>query len=277
MELSVTLPQQSQDITSLKIIQKIAQGKCSIYQAFSSSSSNSHALKLFPKTPLDTIQYNKEKVRSKLSHPNVIQYIRAICHMKDFHIVMTEFCERGSFYKAVSSPIMSTDILVRTYFYQLIDGLAYIHSQDFVHLDLKLSSLVFGSDFSLKIIDFDQSQQINGFFSFSRGTKNYRAPEMRSEACQNPPAADIFSVGIILYLFKTRKLPFHESKDSKDYFLDSFTTFWRNVSNQEGENNVLSEDFTELINGILHNHPKMRFKIEDVKCSKWYNGPIFEY
>ena len=62
-----------------------------------------------------------------------------------------------------------------------------------------------GSNYLLKIIDFDQAQPISENWMTSGGTKGHRAPEVRTGDCKDLVAADIFSAGIILFAFKHRK------------------------------------------------------------------------
>ena len=74
--------------------------------------------------------------------------------------------------------------LARTYFRQLIDGLEYLHSQGVRHLDLKLENLLIGDDYQLKIIDFDLSYMSGDTQILTRGSKFYRAPELRASQCR---------------------------------------------------------------------------------------------
>lgn len=99
----------------------------------------------------------------------------------------------------------------RTLFRQLIEGMDYLHSNGISHLDIKLDNLVLSDDGLLKIIDFDAShQKDSGKKIISRGTKVYRAPEIRSSECENGFAADIYSCGILLFCFVMGRYPYLE-------------------------------------------------------------------
>jgi len=66
----------------------------------------------------------------------------------------------------------------------------------------------------LKIADFDISY-ISGSGSniLSKVSKGYRAPEIARGVCSKPVAADIYSAGIILFIWKTNGfIPFSEDK-----------------------------------------------------------------
>jgi len=70
------------------------------------------------------------------------------------------------------------EILVRTYFHQLIEGLEYLHESGVCHLDIKTENLLLGADFKLKITDFDLSYIAGDEKIKSFGTKFFRAPEL---------------------------------------------------------------------------------------------------
>lgn len=45
----------------------------------------------------------------------------------------------------------------------------------------------------------------------TRGTGNYRAPELKHEQCKNPYAADIYSLGVLLFTFTFGCMPYLEN------------------------------------------------------------------
>jgi len=52
------------------------------------------------------------------------------------------------------------ETLVRTYFHQLIEGLSELHRNGIAHLDIKPANLLLGSDYQLKVCDFNISTKI---------------------------------------------------------------------------------------------------------------------
>mmetsp|Transcript_22495 Transcript_22495/g.19455 ORF Transcript_22495/g.19455 Transcript_22495/m.19455 type:complete len:165 (+) Transcript_22495:382-876(+) len=113
------------------------------------------------------------------------------------------------------------EVLLRTFFKHLVDGLDYLHSNDISHLDLKLENLLLGEDFKLKIIDFGfsncKAQGDNG--SLGSGTEDYRAPEVINGQVEDYKAADIFSLGIILFVMTFGFFPYQEDEDHDDFSL----------------------------------------------------------
>lgn len=282
MEISVVFPDRPSTKDSLQVTKKIGEGKFVIYQAYSPSHKTSYALKVFPKNAYGATHYQKEKFLSKLTHPNVIQYIPVKSQNSKFYTILTELAPYGDFFDVVTrGVVLSNEVLVRTYFHQLIKGIEYIHAQGVAHLDLKLENLMMGTDFTLKIIDFDQAQPISDKQITSKGSIGYRAPEIVNDTCYDPTAADVYSAGILLYAFQAKEYPFLELQDpeNKDHrcystFVHNNETFWNAKAEVKGDLTLFSDDFVELVNGMLECDAKKRWTLKEIKNSKWYKGPI---
>lgn len=180
--------------------------------------------------------------------------------------------------------ILSGDeTLVRTYFHQFLNGLEHLHSQGVAHLDLKLDNLVCGENFHLKIIDFDQAQSTNDSKILTKGSLNSRAPEVITQKCKNLIAADMYSLGVVLFAFQAGEYPFYETQGESGVeiafsalFNERNEQFWKMRSAGFRDKNLFNEDFKELINGLLQKDPAVRWSIEQIKACKWYNGPTYQ-
>jgi len=151
------------------------------------------------------------------------------------------------------------------------------------HLDLKLDNLVCGENFQLKIIDFDQAQSTKDSNILTKGSLNSRAPEVITQKCKNLVAADMYSLGIVLFAFQAGEYPFYETQGENGYeiafsamFNKRNEQFWKMRTAGFRNKNLFSEDLKELINGLLRKDPTARWNIEQIKASKWYNGPVYQ-
>ena len=101
---------------------------------------------------------------------------------------------------------------------QVADGLAYAQQHNVLHLDVKPSNILLRDDGTAVLIDFNlavtasESEDI-GF----RGTLAYAAPEVIATAVQGieaaesvSEAADVYSLGTVLYELLTGELPFSD-------------------------------------------------------------------
>jgi len=93
-----------------------------------------------------------------------------------------EYCEGGELFDYVEIGGFS-EIVARTYFHQLLEGLDYLHKNGVAHRDLKPENLLFDKDMNLKIADFGFSASIDGRDGSGKmktvlGTEGYMAPEI---------------------------------------------------------------------------------------------------
>jgi len=286
-KLSVSFRKSYQSQDYVRLEKCVSQGRFSVFQCDSPTRRSRYAVKFFPKDSVSKAHYQREKhVLSKLDHPHVIKYDPILGHERSTHfdMIFTSFAPHGNFMSLTEDNIFKgQEILVRTYFRQLIEGIEYIHSKKVAHLDLKLENLLIGEDFLLKIVDFDLAQEVGETVLISGGTRDYRAPEIIERFCKDFFAADIYSAGIILYVLMTGEFPFLETVVdglSKTLHYDTFvhqnSEFWRNKAEKMGNKNYFSEDLKKLLNGMLNPKSKERWNILDVRYSSWYYGPVFD-
>jgi serine/threonine protein kinase len=221
------------------------------------------------------MQYDSEKLIQKLSHP----YIIKMKETYDKHQgVVLEHAPLGDFCNLLMSGTNLPESIARTYFHHLIEGIDYLHKNGIAHLDLKLDNLLLGANRCIKIIDFDLSQRIEDekrSYARGKGTTNYRAPEIRTRKCGNYKAADIYSMGVILFALVTGLPPYTENEKGECdgwYFLmtKQQESYWAKIAKYVS----VSDDFIELFSGMVNEQPEQRLTINKVRACKWYKGPI---
>lgn len=101
---------------------------------------------------------------------------------------------------------------------QLCAGVEYIHGQGLCHRDLKLENLVMVGS-TLKIIDFATACEPAAVGLV--GSPQYAAPETFSSIKYDGQKADVWLVGILLYVFMNGDFPWesahHDDKDFRQY------------------------------------------------------------
>ncbi len=90
--------------------------------------------------------------------------------------------------------------LIRGIFYQILQGVAYLHDQGIIHRDLKPENILINKDGVVKIIDFDLARIIDLEKPMSRGvaTIYYRPPEIFFGDSNYSFSLDMWAVGCIL-------------------------------------------------------------------------------
>ena len=280
------------DCDHLHFVKKLSEAKFPVYLVSCSKTDRLYAIKLFYWENDEPSPYFLREVRfAQFNHPNVIQivdykeeqelYDSDLDSTKVSYILM-EYTQHGDFFDAlVSYKIPFNEVLVRTYFHQLIEGVEALHAKGAAHLDLKLENLLMSHDYNLKLIDFDLSYMPEDIKVKTRGTKHFRAPEIAKNTCTNPYAADIYSAGIILFLMKTGGMvPYKEAENLKGMnMIDLKETnpqlFWEKQCDFLGKRAIFfSEEFKDLFMRMTKSNPKERPTVAEIKKSSWYNMEI---
>jgi len=241
--------------------------------------------------PYDKQEINKaylhESRFSWINHPNIISIVDSQPQVVDSNTtrkvsyILMEYCPNRDLAELVISEKFPRDEkLVRTYFHQIINGLEYLHSNGVAHFDLKLENLLLGEDYQLKITDFDCSYMKDDMFLMGKGTNNFRAPEVIKGKCRNPKAADIYSLGMILFVMMTGSLCYLEDSKVKGHdlyamVLDQNEKFWQTHADCTDADVIENEDFKKLFWSMVRSDPTKRATLEEIKQSKWFQGTLY--
>ena len=99
----------------------------------------------------------------------------------------------------------------KSFFYDLMSTMDYLHKNKIVHSDLKLENILYDArQCQIKLIDFGFSvydPEVNPP-TFICGTPNYMCPEAAKKHEHDLFKADIWALGVILYKLLTGIYPF---------------------------------------------------------------------
>ena len=207
--------------------------------------------------------YNEIEIISKLNHENII-HVEKILEDKDNYYIIMEYCDNGELFEYIVNNERLDQIESSIFFYQLINGVEYIHKQGFAHRDLKPENLLLTKNKILKIIDFGLCHDFDGktLLKTKCGSPSYAAPEILKGLPYDGFKTDIWCCGIILYGMLCGYLPF-DGDDNQE-------TFKQIVECNPEYPSFLEEDSINLLIGILNPKPKNRLSICQIKKHPFY-------
>lgn len=135
---------------------------------------------------------------SKLNHPNIAQILDYRNEEGIFSLTMT-YCGQGEILLRLPS-LRNNQAKLASYFSQIGNAVSYIHSQNLVHRDLKLSNIMVDDSDNAVLIDLDLCVDVGSTLVKNQvGTLAYMAPELLREGCSHSFYSDQFALGVILF------------------------------------------------------------------------------
>ena len=255
-------------INDYTILKTLGEGTfCKVKLGIHRPTNTKVAIKILEKNHLtykeDHLRMQREfDMITSFSHPNVISVSEIIENQHNFYIIM-EYCQEGELFHYIVQKRKLKESEASFFYYQLINGLEYIHSQGIVHRDLKPENLLLTNEHLLKIIDFGLSNYYKeSLLSTPCGSPCYASPEMVSGHKYDGYKIDVWSTGIILYAMLCGYLPF-EHQDNEKLFkqiLRCKLVYPKHIS----------ENAKDLMNKVLVVEPHKRIAIKEIKEHPFY-------
>ena len=217
---------------------------------------------------MKSVMLRENDIITKLNHINIVFVYKIIETPEEYYIVM-EYCKLGELFDYIVKKKRLSEEESSTLFYQLINGVEYLHSKGIAHRDLKPENLLLTEDMVLKIIDFGLSHEFleDQFLKTKCGSPSYAAPEIIARPNYDGFKIDIWCCGIILYAMLCGYLPFEGDSESETNNVELF----KNILECEPEiPDFLSDISKDLIDRILNPDPEERITIKGIKKHPFY-------
>ena len=219
-----------------------------VYEVKNKKSGEIRACKHLSKLVLKDLEKFEREINILINsdHPNIIKIYEVFESQRSLYIVMEE-CKGGELFDRIIEHIESKKMysekdaaeMIR----QVMSAVEYCHNNGICHRDLKPENLLYlnkgpEKDNPIRVIDFGLSQMISSQKKLKTkvGTAYYVSPEILqgdyTEKC------DIWSAGVILYIFLSGDPPFNGPSDSAIYGKIAQMKFnfpdkkWKNISNE---------------------------------------------
>ena len=216
----------------------------------------------------DSIRCKREMdILKRMHHVNVVRTYEIVSTDTTYYIFM-DFCAKGELFNYIVKKRHLSEEKSAFFYYQLVNGIEYIHKKGVCHRDLKPENLLLTEKMKLKIIDFGLSNYFTGnLLETPCGSPCYASPEMVIGNKYNGFCIDIWSSGIILYAMLCGYLPFEEAEN------DEYNEIlFRNIveCNIEYPTEFITPIAKDLLKKILVKDPRKRITIEEIKQHNFY-------
>ena len=153
------------------------------------------------------------KAVAMLRHNNIVQ-LQDFCFENDMFYMVMEFVDGQNLMECIEEegPMRPVARAVRLVS-QIAAALHYAHTQGLIHRDIKPQNILLNSTGVPILTDFGIAKLLESNSELTRegasiGTPNYMAPEQAKGSGAIGPAADVYSLAVVLYEILTGVVPF---------------------------------------------------------------------
>ena len=230
-----------------------------------------YALKAIDRKKITTADHAKyvlmeRSVLMQINHKFVMKLVKTF---KDYHYLyfLLEYIKGLMLFDVLHESGRFTVDEATFYLANIVEFLEYLHDRDIVHRDLKPENIMVMENGYLKLIDFGTAKVISGRTYTRVGTAWYMAPEVIENKGYGT-AADLWSVGVMLYEFVCGRVPFGEEEEDPYIVLKLvveeelvFPEFFKENS-----------DCKNLIKMLLEKTPDVRISLHETKRHKLFRN-----
>lgn len=195
-----------------------------------------------------------------LAHENIVHMIELIDTPRQLFVVMDLIKGRSlySYLKSKESRRLP-EFEVRKIFRQLVNAICYCHSNNICHRDIKLENIIIDDTKKITLIDFGFSAKVpkNEKLKVFCGTPSYMPPEIVNKKKYSGFCADMWSLGILVYVLLNGSFPFKGANERDLYKKISKGEF-------KFKNLIISSEAKVLISSLLRLDPLQRPTANDV-------------
>lgn len=218
----------------------------------------------------DDAIFDEIKILRDMDHPNIMKVYEYYQDTSSIYIV-SEYLSGGELFDRIIANKYFGERTAANYMQQILSAVAYLHDHNVVHRDLKPENIVFESkdpNANLKIIDFGTSKKIkkNERMNAKLGTAYYIAPEVLKNNYDSK--CDIWSCGVILYVFLCGYPPFNAKTDDEIFkkILQGSYVF------PSEEWNFVSPQAKDMVTKMLTYDPYARPTAAELLKHEWFTA-----
>ena len=243
-----------------------------VYKCTHKESNITRAVKLITKDRVaDYERFVTEiSVLKDLDHPNIVKIIETF-ECKRLCYLILEYYSGGNLFDRILQDRNFSEQKAACIMKSLLSAVSYFHSFKICHRDLNPENCLYIStdpNSDIKIIDFGLSSITNETEALHdvKGSPHYMSPEMLEGSYSL--SADIWSLGVILYLLLSGNPPFTGSTN-EEILLSIYNA---SLNFRQKAFRSVSNPAKELISRMLMKDPQYRITAEEALNHRWISG-----
>ncbi|ETK77503.1 serine/threonine protein kinase, partial [Phytophthora nicotianae] len=198
-------------------------------------------------------------------HPNIVHFRQEFLHNESWFVVM-EHCPQGDLWDRVkrspNSRVPEREAL--RLFREVTMGLQFLHSNGIAHRDVSLENVLMRNGVC-KISDFGLATDAQRTCKNDVvGKASYMAPEVVAGEDYSAVLADMWSLGIVLFVMLTGSPLVHIASENENAFAAFLQLGVRRVVRAWKMSSFISEEVCDLMSALLQRDPTQRFTAAEV-------------
>jgi serine/threonine protein kinase len=188
-----------------------------VFKAHREGTNNLVAMKVMNRKSFKTAESLQKTTRElqivkSLSHPNIVKF-HEIIQSGDLIVIVSEYCPETLFDIVTNGNFMCVDHILLI-FRELASAIDYLHDREIAHGDIKLENILIDEEGHPKLIDFGYCQtSLFADDDQKAGTIIYAAPELFRSGQFHTLKADVWSLGIVLFVLIVHCFPYTSNSE----------------------------------------------------------------
>ncbi|XP_061688222.1 caM kinase-like vesicle-associated protein [Syngnathoides biaculeatus] len=253
---------------------------CEIFRAKDRNTLKMYTCKKFNKKDGRNVRKaakNEIMILKMIKHHNILQMVDAFETKKEYFIFLELATGREVFDWILDQGYYSerdTSNVMR----QVLEAVAYLHSQNIIHRNLKLENLVYFNRLKhskIVISDFQLAKLENRLIKDPCGTPEYLAPEVVGRQRYGRPV-DCWAIGVIMYILLSGNPPFYDDSDEDDPDSRDKNLFLKILSADYEFDSPYWDDISDsaktLVASLMEVDQDQRLTAQEAIAHEWISG-----
>ena len=193
--------------------------------------------------------------------------------------VFMELMERGELFDFLKHTGGLPEMVARHFCIKLLQGLHTCHQAGVFHRDIKLDNILLDIHYNIKLADFGLACRRDPAAAPAPivervGTESFMAPEVFAGHSYLPEQADVWSLGVVLFILHAGFPPITKPQ-AGCWYMDrllhqQYSHFW----DAHARVMAFSPDFMNLMEGMLKVNPAQRLTLAQIAEHPWVQGRV---